>query len=71
MTSPEALEEARRRLPSIRLIEDQQIRDQTAQVASRAPDYFWSVPASSSETLPRFSAPVSAAAASRASVVPP
>jgi len=46
--NPEALEEARRRLPSLRLIEDRHIRDQTAQVAAKAPRYFWMVPASTS-----------------------
>jgi len=48
MTLPEALEEARRRLPSLRLIEDRHIREQTAQIAARAPSYFWTVPASTS-----------------------
>lgn len=48
MTLPEALEEARRRLPSIDLIGDPVVRRETAQIAARAPSYFWSVPASSS-----------------------
>jgi hypothetical protein len=37
-----------RRLPTLRLIHDLDVRRETARVASRAPSYFWSVPASTS-----------------------
>jgi hypothetical protein len=37
-----------RRLPTLRLIHDEDVRRETARVAARAPRYFWSVPASTS-----------------------
>jgi hypothetical protein len=38
-----------RRLPTLRLIQDEDVRRETARVAARAPSYFWSVPASTSK----------------------
>jgi hypothetical protein len=37
-----------RRLPTLRLIHDEDVRRETARVAARAPPYFWDVPASAS-----------------------
>lgn len=42
------LEEVRRRVPTIRLIEDAEVREATARLTARAPSYFWEVPASTS-----------------------
>ena len=40
--------EIHRRLPSLELIKDDGLRHATAQVSLKAPDYFWTVPASTS-----------------------
>lgn len=42
------VEEAHRRMPTLRLIDDDRLREQTARLTADAPDYYWSVPASSS-----------------------
>ena len=42
------LRETVRRLPTLRLIHDEDVRRETARVASRAPRYFWHVAASTS-----------------------
>lgn len=42
------LSEVRRRVPTLKFIDDRQIREQTAKITARAPDYFWEVPASTS-----------------------
>lgn len=43
-----SVRETVRRLPTLRLIHDEDVRRETARVAARAPPYFWSVPASTS-----------------------
>lgn len=48
MTDVLERQEVVRRLPAIHLIEDQDIRDETARLSARAPHYFWEVPASTS-----------------------
>lgn len=42
------VEEVRRRVPTLRLIEDSELRRETARVTARAPSYFWEAPASTS-----------------------
>jgi len=44
-------EEARRRLPAANLISDDYIQSEVVRVASKAPKYFWEVPASSPSEL--------------------
>lgn len=39
-------DEVYRRMPALGLIEDVELREETARVTAAAPDYFWSVPAS-------------------------
>lgn len=49
--SPEigvGLDEAFRRLPALDLIADEDLQQQTAKLTAEAPDYFWTVPASTS-----------------------
>lgn len=41
-------EEVYRRLPALNLIDDEMLRHMTAQVSAQAPEYFWTVPASTS-----------------------
>jgi len=50
MTATDALEreEVLRRVPTLRLIDDPELRSETARVTARAPRYFWEVPASTS-----------------------
>ncbi len=51
MTSPTEtldIEEVRRRVPTLRLIQDSDLREETARVTARAPTYFWRAPASTS-----------------------
>jgi len=43
-----SVRETVRRLPTLRLIHDDDVRRETARVAASAPRYFWSVPASAS-----------------------
>jgi len=40
------LREVRRRIPTLSLIGDPDVRKQTAQITAAAPEYFWQVPAS-------------------------
>jgi len=42
------VEEALRRVPTLRLIEDADLRAEAARVTARAPSYFWEAPASTS-----------------------
>lgn len=42
------LDAVKRRIPTLQLIDDSGMRDKTAQITTRAPDYFWMVPASTS-----------------------
>jgi hypothetical protein len=42
------LDEVERRVPTLQLIEDNHLRKCTAALTTKAPDYFWSVPASTS-----------------------
>lgn len=42
------LEEVARRLPTLELIDSHRVRRETAEIASRAPRYFWTIPASTS-----------------------
>ena len=48
MTRYLTTDEVERKLPAIRVIDDEQIRGETAALARRAPSYFWSAPASTS-----------------------
>lgn len=41
-------EEVYRRMPALNLIEDVELREETARVTAAAPEYFWRVPASTS-----------------------
>lgn len=41
-----SLDEVRRRIPSLRLIDDDELREATARLTADAPEYFWTVPAS-------------------------
>ena len=41
-------DEIHRRLPTLALIDDPDVREETADLAARAPSYFWEVPASRS-----------------------
>lgn len=43
-----SIKEAQRRLPTLQLINDQRVRALTTRLSSKAPDYFWRVPASTS-----------------------
>jgi hypothetical protein len=42
------LEEVTRRVPTLRLVEDADVREETARLTAAAPRYFWEVPASTS-----------------------
>ena len=42
--------ETYRRLPSLNLIRDREIRGETAAIAAEAPDYYWSAPATQSDS---------------------
>ena len=42
------IDETYRRMPTLRLIDDPDLRNQTAKLTASAPAYFWDVPASSS-----------------------
>lgn len=42
------LEEVTRRVPTLRLVEDADVREETARLTASAPRYFWEVPASTS-----------------------
>lgn len=42
------LEEVTRRVPTLRLVEDADVREETARLTASAPAYFWEVPASTS-----------------------
>lgn len=48
MTDALATDEVIRRVPTLNLIDDDRIRAVTARLTAEAPDYFWEVPASSS-----------------------
>lgn len=41
-----SVEDARRRMPSLRLIDDDGVREETTRLTADAPAYFWKVPAS-------------------------
>lgn len=43
------LDDVRRRVPTLSLIDDRTIREETARLTADAPDYFWRVPASVSD----------------------
>lgn len=45
-TAELGLDEAARRMPTLTLIDDGTLRKQTAELTAEAPDYFWEVPAS-------------------------
>lgn len=47
-TTDMPLREVYRRVPTLRLIDDEQVREETAQLTAQAPRYFWEVPASTS-----------------------
>ncbi|GGJ17591.1 hypothetical protein GCM10008995_29220 [Halobellus salinus] len=42
------LEEVTRRVPTLRLVDDADVREETARLTAEAPGYFWEVPASTS-----------------------
>ncbi|MXV60687.1 HD domain-containing protein [Natronorubrum sp. JWXQ-INN-674] len=48
MTEPLSSEEVCRRLPTVALIDDDRTRAFTINLSSKAPEYFWNVPASTS-----------------------
>lgn len=50
MTTRQSLdgEEVYRRMPALNLIDDDELREETARVTAAAPEYFWRVPASTS-----------------------
>lgn len=47
-SEPLDVEETIRRVPTLELIDDPALREETTRVTSRAPAYFWTVPASTS-----------------------